>query len=208
MNLVLLGAPGSGKGTQAQMISSKYSIQRISLGDILRGEVKRASSLGSKVEGYMKKGVLVPDNIIQEVIEANLNNSGFILDGFPRNLNQAEMLEKILSKKSFKIDRVIYFSVSESKIIQRLTGRRICRNCGALYHIVTMRPEKEGICDKCGGELIIRPDDNEDTVKERWKVFMNETHTLIEYYGNKDLILEIDGDGDKDTVFDKIKASL
>ncbi len=208
MNLVLLGAPGSGKGTQAQIISSKYSIQRISLGDILREEVKKDSSLGRTVEGYMKKGILVPDNIIQEVMESNLNNPGFILDGFPRNLNQAKMLERILLNKSFKIDKVIYLNVSESKIIQRLTGRRICRNCGALYHIVTMRPKKEGICDKCGGELIIRPDDNEDTVRKRWRVFMDKTHALIEYYGNKDLILDIDGDGDKDTVFDKIKAGL
>lgn len=208
MNLVLLGAPGSGKGTQAQIISSKYSIQRISLGDILREEVKKDSSLGKTVEGYMKKGVLVPDNIIQKVMESNLNNSGFILDGFPRNLNQAEMLEKILSRKNFEIGKVIYLNVSENKAIQRLTGRRICKDCGALYHIVTMKPKEEGICDKCGGELIIRPDDNEDTVRERWRVFMDETHALIEYYENKGLILDIDGDGDKDTVFDKIKASL
>jgi len=208
MRLVLIGAPGSGKGTQAEKLSSYFKIKAVSLGDILRGEVKNNTDLGKKVEKYMLEGVLVPDEVVAEVIDKNLSKQGFILDGFPRNLQQVEMLDKILANKGISLDKVIYFDVSQQKVIERLSGRRICKNCGALYHIKTMPPRKEGICDKCGGELIMRKDDNEDTIRKRWQVFIENSLPMVEYYRDKGILLEINAEFDKEKVFEDIVNSL
>ena len=208
MRLVLIGAPGSGKGTQAEKLSSYFKIKAVSLGDILRGEVKNNTDLGKKVEKYMLEGVLVPDEVVAEVIDKNLSKQGFILDGFPRNLQQVEMLDKILANKGISLDKVIYFDVSQQKVIERLSGRRICKNCGALYHIKTMPPRKEGICDKCGGELIMRKDDNEDTIRKRWQVFIENSLPMVEDYRTKGILLEINAEFDKEKVFEDIVNSL
>ncbi|HEC69075.1 MAG TPA: adenylate kinase [Candidatus Omnitrophica bacterium] len=208
MNLILLGAPGSGKGTQAKFLAEHYKIKKIVVGDILREEVKNNTPLGKVVSEYMNKGVLVPDNIIIKVIQEKLNSSGFILDGFPRNLVQAKMLEEILKEKALSLDRVIYLKVNEEKAVERLSGRRVCKNCGAIYHIVNMPPQKEGICDKCGEKLMIRDDDREETVKKRWQVFRRETSSLIDHYLKDSKLLEVDANKSKEEVFSEIKKAL
>ncbi|MFC1514529.1 adenylate kinase [Candidatus Omnitrophota bacterium] len=208
LNLVLLGAPGSGKGTQAVVLSEYYKIKQISLGDILRNEAHSNSELGQTVKGYMAKGVLVPDDIIKAVIENSLEKCGFILDGFPRNLNQAKMLEEILGAKGLGLDKVLYLDVSQDVAVARLSGRRICKSCGSLYHIKTMAPRVEGVCDSCSTQLSSRDDDNEDTVRRRWQVFIDETHGLIEHYAKADKLLSFNGNQDKDVVFEEIKRSL
>ncbi|RLJ09887.1 MAG: adenylate kinase [Candidatus Aenigmatarchaeota archaeon] len=208
MNLILLGAPGSGKGTEAKLLAEYYKIKEIVLGDILREEVKNNTSLGKIVSEYMNKGVLVPDDIIIKVIQERLDSSGFVLDGFPRNLAQAEMLEEILKEKALSLDGVIYLKVNEEKAVERLSGRRVCKNCGAIYHIVNMPPQREGICDKCGGRLIIRDDDREETVRRRWQVFRRETFPLISYYLKDSKLLEVDANKSKEEVFLEIKKAL
>ncbi|MCD6539914.1 MAG: adenylate kinase [Candidatus Omnitrophica bacterium] len=208
MNLILLGAPGSGKGTEAKFLAEYYKIKKIVLGDILREEVKNNTSLGKIVSEYMKKGILVPDDIIMKVVREKLDSAGFVLDGFPRNLAQAEMLEEILKEKALSLDGVIYLKVNEEKAVERLSGRRVCKNCGAIYHIVNMPPQKEGICDKCGGKLIIRDDDREETVRKRWQVFRRETFPLISYYLKDSKLLEVDANKSKEEVFLEIKKAL
>jgi adenylate kinase len=208
LNLVLLGAPGSGKGTQAKVLSEHCGIKKISLGDILRQEAHKNSQLGQTVKKYMTEGVLVPDEITKEVIESAINKAGFVLDGFPRNLNQAKTLEQILESKGITLDKVLYLDVTEEVAVRRLSGRRICKNCGFLYHVVTMPSKKEGICDKCGLALSVREDDKEATVRRRWQVFMEETHGLIEHYKNQDKLLSVNGSQDKDLVFAQIKKKL
>lgn len=208
MNLVLLGAPGSGKGTQGEVLSQHYNLKKIALGDILREERSEGTSLGNKVKKYMEEGVLVPDDIIKEVMGNKIQDNGFLIDGFPRNINQAKMLEDILAEKKLELNAVIYLDVSEDTIVRRLTGRRICSKCGALYHVVNMPSKEEGKCDKCGAELIMRKDDKEDTVRKRWEVFMGNTHALIDYYSKKNLLMKADGNLDKDRVFNIIRENL
>jgi adenylate kinase len=156
----------------------------------------------------MNQGVLVPDGIIKEVIENAIEGPGFILDGFPRNLNQAKMLEDILKAKSIGLDKVVYLDVKQDVAVSRLSGRRICKPCGLLYHVVTMPSKKEGICDSCEKDLAVRDDDKEETVRRRWQVFMDETHGLIEHYRGRDNLLSIDGNQDKDLVFEDVKKQL
>ncbi|MBN2120110.1 MAG: adenylate kinase [Candidatus Omnitrophica bacterium] len=208
MNLVLLGAPGSGKGTQAKILSEYYGIENISLGDILRQEASHNTALGKSVKKYMNEGVLVPDEIIKEVIASKIDKTGFILDGFPRNINQATILQKILEESGSSLDKVIYLEVNQDTAVRRLSGRRVCKNCGALYHVVTMAPKQTNICDRCASELVVREDDKETTVRKRWEVFMNETHSLIDYYRKQDKLLDIDGNQDKDEVFERIKETF
>ncbi len=209
MNLVLLGAPGSGKGTQAEILARNFSLRPVSVGDILREEVKKNSSLGQEVNVYMQKGVLVPDEIIGKVIELYLDRSkGFVLDGFPRNLAQAKMLGDILTDLNKRLTAVIYFDISREKIIERLSGRRICKKCGAIYHIKNMPSQKEGICDRCGGELVRRSDDNEETINKRWEVFWQLSAPLIDYYKDKGLLLTVDASKEKEAVFDEIAAKI
>lgn len=208
MNIILLGAPGSGKGTQALKISEKYNIPHISTGDILRTALKEGTPLGQKVKHYMERGDLVPDEVVNEIVKERLRKEdcqkGFILDGFPRNIRQTFALEEILLESDRNIDFVISLEVSKSSLIQRLSGRRTCQNCGKGYHIVYNPPEIEGICDSCSGILYQREDDREETVSARLSVYEKETTPLVKYYKEKGLLYPIEGEGDANTVFSRI----
>ncbi|MCD6229100.1 MAG: adenylate kinase [Candidatus Omnitrophica bacterium] len=208
MRIILLGAPGSGKGTQAKTMSEKLNIKRISLGDILREEVKKNTSLGEKVKEYMYKGLLVPDKIVSMVVEENIDSEDFVIDGYPRNTNQAKDLDNILSKKNLSLDKAIYLEVSQETAIKRLSGRRICKNCGANYHIENMPPKKEGICDICGGMLIQRKDDEPEVIKNRWTVFQKENVPLMNFYKEKDKLIIVDGNQTAEEVFQEILKKL
>ena len=209
MNLILFGAPGSGKGTQALMFGERLNVRRISLGDILREEVKKDSELGNEVKGYMDKGLLVPDEVVAKVIEANLNTNGFVLDGYPRNINQAKTLDEILDKKGMKLDAVIYLDVDEDTIVSRLSKRLMCKSCDAIYHLDNMPPKKEGICDKCGATLIQRDDDTPEVIRKRWDVFMKANEPILDFYSNKNKLIKVDGRGNrKEEIFEKIKSQL
>jgi adenylate kinase len=208
VKIILFGAPGSGKGTQAIVLSEHYKLKRISLGDIFREEVKKDSPLGNEVKNYMEKGLLVPDTLVSKVVEENLNDENFILDGYPRNLNQAKTLDAILEKKGANIDAFIYLEVDEPTILERLTKRLVCKKCGANYHLINMPPKKSGACDKCGSELIQRKDDTPEVIKKRWEVFLNENKSLLDYYKNKEKLIAIDARGDKDIVLARIKDKL
>jgi adenylate kinase len=184
MNLIIFGPPGSGKGTYASRLEAKLGTTAIAMGDIFRDAIKQGTPLGKKVENYLKSGQLVPDDVVIQVLEEKIgqkgNKDGFILDGFPRTIQQAQALEKIV-----KIDAIINLQVPEWIIVARLSSRRICRNCGAVYNTLTLKPKKEGVCDVCGGELYQRPDDTEKVVKERIKVYERQTQPLLEYYKGK-----------------------
>lgn len=197
MNIIFLGPPGSGKGTQAKILVEKYEIPQISTGDMLREHVAKGTDLGLKAKEYMEKGQLVPDEIILDMVKQRLSQSdaqkGFILDGFPRTVAQAEALDKILEPMGKKIEYVLALIVPDEELIIRLTGRRTCKNCGMMYHIKFKPPKEEGKCDVCGGELYQRADDNEETVRNRLKVYHQQTAPLIEYYKNKEVLFEIDG---------------
>jgi len=208
MKMVLFGAPGSGKGTQAKELAEHYNVNKISLGDILREEVKKDSFLGSTVKDYMEKGVLVPDDVVAKVIEENIGNGSFILDGYPRNLSQAVYLDNILSKKNTALDIAVYLDVDSQTIIKRLQMRRVCLKCGANYHLVNMPPKKEGICDLCGAELVQRKDDNPEVIKERLNVFLNESKPLLDFYKKKDILINIDARRDKNAVLSEIKKII
>lgn len=209
MRLILLGPPGAGKGTQAHILSGYYNIPHISVGDILREQVKENTDLGNKAKKYMEKGELVPDSIVINMVIERVQRldagSGFILDGFPRNVNQAEELDKVLKSNSKEIDLTIYLKTSEDVIIQRLSGRRICKNCQAVYHIKNMPPKEDGICDKCGDELYQREDDKPETIKKRLKVYQQESQGIIDYYKNTNKLYVISGDLSAEALFDKLK---
>lgn len=207
MNVVLFGAPGSGKGTQTPDLVALTGAKVISLGDMLRAEVKAGSDLGKEVQGYMDKGLLAPDELVSRVIEENITD-GFILDGFPRNVAQAKTLDDILQKKGLALDKCLYFSVDEKTVVERLSKRRICRQCGKLYHLVNMPSKKEGICDVCGGELYQRKDDNAEVIKKRWEVFLQEGSKVVDYYKQQDKLLSVDARDHKDVVLERIKAQL
>ncbi len=208
MNLIFLGPPGAGKGTQAKMLIERYSIPQISTGDILRAAVAEETDLGKKAKEYMEAGKLVPDEVVIGIIEQRLKQSdcekGFILDGFPRTVAQAEALDKVLENMGSKIDHVLSLDVPAEELIKRLTGRRTCKNCGAMYHVIFKPPKSEGICDKCGGELYQRSDDNEETVKSRLNVYEQQTRPLIDFYNNKGLVGKIDGQGGIKEIFERI----
>lgn len=210
MRIILLGPPGAGKGTQANILSERYSIPHIAAGDLLRKEVKDKTDLGLEAESYMQKGELVPDEIVIKIIIKRLKESdtgkGFILDGFPRNVAQAEELEERLRESKKEIDLVIYLETSEDIIIKRLSGRRICSNCQAVYHAVNMPSKVEGICDKCQGKLYQRVDDKPETIKNRLKVYHQETTALIDYYKNINDLRVVSGDLDAKALFDNLTA--
>lgn len=212
MKLILLGPPGAGKGTQAANIVNEYKAVHISTGDIFRKNIKENTELGKKAKEYMEKGLLVPDELVVELVADRLKQDdvkdGFLLDGFPRTVNQAEALDKVLESLNGKIDKVINIEVDKSKLVERAVGRRICRDCGATYHI-SFNPSKiEGRCDVCEGELYQRADDVEETVEKRIQVYLDETQPLIDYYTKSGAIVTIDGDQDINKVFEDIRLAL
>jgi adenylate kinase len=194
--IILLGAPGAGKGTVAEILREKTSYSHISTGDMLRNEIKKNSPLGKEAEGYMKKGALVPDDLIIKmiinVIDAGGKDARYMFDGFPRTINQAEMLDKSFKERNGKISCVFLLELPEKVVIERLTGRRICRKCGTNYHIKNIPPKVAGVCDKCGGELYQRADDKEETIINRLNVFKQQTFDLIEFYEKKGIVKKID----------------
>jgi adenylate kinase len=204
MILIILGAPGSGKGTISGALSEKYNIPTISTGDILRKEVKEKTNLGLKVKEIMEVGKLVPDEIMNEILRNRLKQddcrNGFILDGFPRTINQAKELEKIFKDLNFKLNLVINLIVSDELIIKRLTNRRICKKCGKIYNLLFSPPKKEGVCDVCNGELFQREDDNEFVIRNRLKVYRKDTEPLIDYYSKKGVLKNLNAEEGIDSV--------
>lgn len=212
MKIVLLGPPGAGKGTQAQLLREKLGLKHISTGDIFRELIKNASPIGLRIKQYVESGRLVPDQIVVDVVIKEIKrldlDKGFLLDGFPRTLEQAEMLDNTFKDMGISIDRVFYFDTSENIIIRRLSGRRICTNCGANYHLQNMPPNREGICDLCGSRLYQRKDDEPHTIHNRLKVYKEQTQELIAYYKNLGLLETIDGDLSKDKAFHILQEKL
>jgi adenylate kinase len=212
MRLMLLGPPGAGKGTQADGISKKFNIPHISTGDIFRMNIKNGTELGKKAQEYMNQGLLVPDELVVNLVKDRLTHNdckeGFLLDGFPRTIPQADALDKELNNMGIKLDRVINIEVRKDILIERAVGRRVCKQCGAAFHIKFNATKLEGVCDKCGGELEQRKDDLEETVTKRIEVYLEQTEPLIEYYTNKGIVLNIDGEKEIKTVFDDIIEGL
>lgn len=212
MVLIMFGPPGAGKGTQASIIAKNYNVLHISTGDILRAAVKEGSELGNLAKSYMDKGELVPDNvvigIIREVIKSSDSIDGYLLDGFPRTLPQAEALDRMLNSLSLKVDKVVSIEVPDGEIISRIGGRRVCEKCGAMYHKLYDPPKNSDICDKCGGNLYQRDDDREDVIRKRLEVYSRQTLPLKAYYRNAGILREIDGLGTIDDVRNRISDSL
>ncbi len=208
LNLVLLGPPGAGKGSQAKSLAVRYGIPQISTGDILRVAVRDKTPLGIKARSYMDKGTLVPDNLMVEIVAERLAKddckAGFILDGFPRNIAQAEIVEKMLGDLGGKVDKVINIEVSHKEIVKRLSGRRVCRSCGEGYHIIFNPPIEDKKCDKCKSELYQRDDDKEDTIEARLKVYDEQTAPLIDFYKKKGSLVTIGGIGGFQEITEKI----
>lgn len=212
MRLILLGPPGVGKGTQASAIVAKYNIPHISTGDIFRANIKQGTELGIQAKGYMDKGLLVPDGVVVSIVKDRLSEAdcknGFLLDGFPRTENQAEVLEEELLKMGIKLNKVVNIEADKDILIQRAVGRRICKECGTSYHILFNPPKVTGICDLDGGELYQRDDDNEETVATRIEVYLSQTQPLIQFYEKRGLIVNIDGTKPIDETFNAIVEAL
>ncbi len=212
MKIIMLGAPGAGKGTQAEMIMEKYDLPHISTGDIFRANIKAGTELGEKAKAYIDKGQLVPDSLTIDLVMDRISqpdcNGGYILDGYPRTIPQAESLTKALRAKGDSLDCAINVHVPDERIVSRMSGRRACPGCGHTYHTVFAPPEKEGICDKCGSQLYLRDDDKPETVKKRLAVYHNQTQPLIEYYGRAKILRTVDGTKDMDDVFQDITNIL
>ena len=212
LRAVLLGPPGAGKGTQSAKLVDKYQIPHISTGDIFRWNIKEGTELGVKAKSYIDAGKLVPDELTCDIVTSRLLEEdcaeGFLLDGFPRTIFQAEMLDKFLENHNMKLDLVINLNVPAEKIIDRLSGRRICKNCGASYHIVNIPPAKEGVCDRCGGELYQRADDNPDTVASRLKTYDEQTAPLVDYYKKAGVLGDFNGDQDAEALFGEIVKAI
>ena len=213
MRIVLLGAPGAGKGTQCKRIAGKYGVLHLSSGDILRQERTAGTELGKKAQSYMDSGSLVPDNLIVEMMVGAINKvskKGFVLDGFPRTVNQAEELDKLLGRNGKKIDAVLNLEINEQVIVKRMSGRRSCPKCGAVYHIEKLKPKVNGICDHDGTKLIQRPDDRPDVVINRLKTYHQQTKPVVDYYKNNNTVYDIDANEDADAVsalmFEKLDA--
>jgi adenylate kinase len=212
MRIVLLGAPGAGKGTQAKILIEKYGMPQISTGDLLRAAVAAGTALGKEAKSYMDKGELVPDSVVLGMVEERLKQDdckkGYILDGFPRNTAQAEALDKMLAALNMSLTAALSVDVPFEDLMKRLTGRRTCKACGQMYNIYFKAPSKEGVCDKCKGELFQRDDDKEATIKKRLEVYSAQTEPLIGYYKNKGILKSVSGTGSIDEIFKKVTAIL
>ena len=212
MKIIMLGAPGAGKGTQAKMIAEKYGIPHVSTGDIFRANIKNGTELGMEAKKYMDQGQLVPDELtvkilLDRVAQDDCKN-GYVLDGFPRTIPQAEALDAALGKINEKMDYAIDVDVPDENIVNRMSGRRACLNCGATYHLISIPPKVEGICDRCGSKIVLREDDKPETVQKRLKVYHEQTQPLIEYYSGKGVLKEVDGTQPMDDVFAAIVKIL
>jgi adenylate kinase len=198
MNIILIGPPGSGKGTQAKILEERHDMKQLSSGDMLRAAVSEGTEIGKKAKSFMEAGELVPDDLVVEIVTdqiEKLGDKGVILDGFPRNVHQAEVLDQMLDKRDRNIDRVLVVEVSDDMLVERIAGRYTCANCGEGYHDKFKQPETDGVCDKCGStEFIRRPDDNPDTVRNRLDVYHEQTKPLIDYYAKQDKVRVIDGE--------------
>ncbi len=212
MRIIMLGAPGAGKGTQAKMLSEAYGIPHISTGDIFRANIKGGTELGKKAKSYMDAGKLVPDELVCDLVADRIAQEdctkGFILDGFPRTIPQAEALEEAVAKLGTKMDYAVNVDVPDEAIIERMSGRRACVGCGATYHIEYNAPKKEDTCDHCGEKLILREDDKPETVKTRLDVYHKETQPLIDFYTAKNILVTVDGTQPMNEVFEAIKSKL
>ena len=212
MKIIMLGAPGAGKGTQADMITKKYNVPHISTGDIFRANIKNGTELGKKAKGYMDQGLLVPDSLVVDLVIDRIHQDdckeGYVLDGFPRTIPQAEALDAALAAENEEIDAAIDVEVPDDNIVNRMSGRRACLKCGATYHIVYNAPKTEGVRDNCGSELVQREDDKPETVLNRLSVYHKETQPLIDYYNQKGKVAEIDGTQDLNAVFADIEKVL
>lgn len=212
MRIIMLGAPGAGKGTQAKRIAEKYNVPHISTGDIFRENIKNGTELGNKAKAYMEAGDLVPDELVLELIMDRFEKedcaNGYVLDGFPRTIPQAEALDEALDAKGQTIDNVIDVDVPDEHIIKRMAGRRTCAHCGAIFHLEHMPPKIEGKCDQCGGHLMMREDDLPDTVIARLKTYHEQTQPLKDYYGAKGLVHSVDGTQDREDVFAEVVKIL
>ena len=212
MKIIMLGAPGAGKGTQAKQIAGKYSIPHISTGDIFRANIKNGTELGKKAKEYMDQGLLVPDeltcDLVMDRIQQDDCKNGFVLDGFPRTIPQAEALDAALTKIGEKMDYAIDVDVPDENIVSRMSGRRACLDCGATYHIVSLPPKTEGKCDHCGSDLVLRDDDKPETVQKRLTVYHDQTQPLIDYYKNQGILKSVDGTQPMEAVFTAITEIL
>ncbi len=212
MKIIMLGAPGAGKGTQAKKIAERYGLPHVSTGDIFRANIKNGTELGMEAKKYMDQGMLVPDELtvkilLDRVAQEDCKN-GYILDGFPRTIPQAEVLDKALTELGDKIDYAVNVHVPDENIVNHMSGRRACVSCGGTYHVVYAPTKKEGICDACGGELILRDDDKPETVQKRLAVYHEQTQPLIDFYQNKGILVEVDGTKEMAEVFEAIVAIL
>ena len=212
MKIIMLGAPGAGKGTQAKKIAAKYQIPHISTGDIFRANIKNGTELGKKAKTYMDQGLLVPDELVVDLVVDRVSQDdctkGYVLDGFPRTIPQAEALDKALEAKGQKMDYAIDVDVPDENIVKRMGGRRACVKCGATYHVVFAAPKTEGVCDTCGEDLVLRDDDKPETVQKRLEIYHDQTHPLIEYYEKKGVLHTVDGTQTMEDVFKNITDIL
>jgi len=212
LRVVLLGPPGAGKGTQAATISKRLAVPHIATGDLFRQAQNSGTPVGLLAKSYMEKGMLVPDEVTIQMVQERLSNAdcrqGFLLDGFPRNVAQAQALDKMLSSKSNGLSKALNIKVSTEELVRRLSGRWICRNCQTPYHAVNAPPKSPGVCDKCGGPLYQRPDDREDTVRQRVRVYLEETAPLVDYYQKKKILVEVNGEESIEAVQQQLLEAL
>ncbi len=212
MNILLFGPPGAGKGTQSELLKSRMKMTHISTGDLFRAAIKNKTPLGVEAKKFIDAGNLVPDSVtlgmVDEVLTKMLGDTSFILDGFPRNIPQADALEEMLRKRNLRVEKAIFVAVPAKELVDRLSGRRVCEKCGTTYHVASKPPRKEGVCDNCGGNVIQRTDDQRNVIEDRIRVYEQNTQPLKDYYQKKGRLVEVDGRGETEVVFGRIKAAM